>query len=129
MAKKDFSFRGKTLEEVQKLSHEEFLGLITARARRSLKRTQSQLPQHKRLLRKIDAGKNNIETHARDMVIVPKMIGKTIKIYNGKEFFAVLIMPEMVGHVLGEFALTRKKIAHNAPGIGATKSSSNVSVK
>jgi len=35
----------------------------------------------------------------------------------------------MLGHYLGEFALTRAKVAHSAPGVGATRSSSNVSVK
>jgi len=35
----------------------------------------------------------------------------------------------MIGHVFGEFVSTRKRLAHSAPGVGATKSSSNLSVK
>ena len=57
------------------------------------------------------------------------MVGKTIKVYNGKEFVPVNIVEEMLGHVLGEFSLTRKRVGHNAPGVGATRSSSAVSVR
>jgi len=57
------------------------------------------------------------------------MIDLTFRIHTGKEFRQVKIMPEMIGHFLGEFALTRKRIAHSSPGVGATKSSSSVSVK
>ena len=76
-----------------------------------------------------EADKKNIETHCRDMVILPEMIGKTIKIHRGNSFVMVVIEPEMIGHFLGEFALTRKKIEHSAPGVGATRSSANISVK
>ena len=57
------------------------------------------------------------------------MVGTTIRVYNGKEFVQVMIEDEMVGHYLGEFALTRKRIQHSAPGIGATRSSASLSVK
>ena len=52
-----------------------------------------------------------------------------MKVHNGKEFVIVNITPEMIGHYIGEFALTRKKVAHHAPGIGATRSSASLSVK
>ena len=55
--------------------------------------------------------------------------GKVIGVYKGKEFVRIEIMPEMIGHYLGEFSLTRSKVAHNAPGVGATRSSSAVSVR
>ena len=71
----------------------------------------------------------NIETHCRDMIILPEMIGKTIKIHKGKEFVQVMIMENMIGHYLGEFALTRNRVEHSAPGIGATRSSAALSVK
>ena len=57
------------------------------------------------------------------------MVGKKIKVYSGKEFIPVTIIEEMIGHYLGEFILTRKKVAHSAPGIGATRSSAALSVK
>jgi small subunit ribosomal protein S19 len=56
-------------------------------------------------------------------------MGKTIKVHNGKDFIPVLIQEDMVGMYFGELVMTRKKVQHNAPGVGATKSSSNVSVK
>ena len=78
--------------------------------------------------KKIENGKE-IRTHSRDLVIVPQMVGMKIGIYNGKEFLAITIVKEMLGHRLGEFSLTRKKVEHGAAGIGATKSSASRSVK
>jgi len=127
MAKKEFKFRGKTVEELRKLSLNEFMEFIPARQRRSLKRGFTE--QQKILLKHIRAGKKNIETHCKDIVILPEMIGLTISIHKGKEFAPVIILEEMIGHFLGEFVMTRKKVEHSAPGIGATKSSSALSVK
>jgi small subunit ribosomal protein S19 len=129
---KKFTYRGKTLEELQKMSIKEFADLVPSRQRRSLLRgnTDSQ----KALMKKIDKTiakeyKKQIKTHARDVIILPKMVGLSIHIHNGKEFKEVLITEEMMGHFLGEFALTRQSIKHNAPGIGATRSSAHQSVK
>ncbi|RLF88358.1 30S ribosomal protein S19, partial [Thermococci archaeon] len=61
--------------------------------------------------------------------ILPEMVGMTIYVHNGKEFVPVEIKPEMIGHYLGEFAPTRKRVQHGAPGIGATRSSMFVAVK
>ena len=127
MAKKEFTYRGKTLEELKALSYNEVMELLPARSRRSLKRGRND--GHKALLKKIEKNDPNIRTHCRDMVIIPEMLGANIKVHNGKEFIPVVIMPEMVGHFLGEFVQTRKGVAHNAPGVGATKSSANISVK
>jgi small subunit ribosomal protein S19 len=63
------------------------------------------------------------------MVIIPQMVGVRIGVYNGKEYIAVDIKPEMVGHRLGEFAHTRKNVQHSSPGFGATKSSKYVPLK
>ena len=49
------------------------------------------------------------------------MIGHRIGVHNGKEFIPIDIKEEMVGHRLGEFALTRKKVQHGAAGIGASR--------
>jgi len=57
------------------------------------------------------------------------MVGKTLSIHSGKEYVTVRIIDEMLGHYLGEFALTRKSVKHSSPGVGATKSSAAVSVK
>ena len=127
MAKKEFTFYGKTIEEVKSMSLEEFAKLLPSRPRRALKRgfTDSQ----KILLEKIRKGKQNVETHCRNMVILPEMLDKIIKVHNGKTFVMVQISPHMLGHSLGEFALTRSNVSHSAPGIGATRSSSAISVR
>ena len=127
MAKKEFSFRGKSIEELKKMSVNEVAQLFTSRARRTLKRGFTD--QQKILLKKVKNKEKNIETHCRDMIIIPEMIGETIKVYSGKEFIPVIIEPDMIGHRLGEFVLTRKRVAHSAPGIGATRSSASLSVK
>lgn len=127
MAKKEFTFRGMTIDDVKKLSLTEYMELVPARQRRSLKRgfTDAQ----KILLKKIRAGKKDVKTQIRDMVIIPEMIGVTIRIHRGNTFDPVKITPEMLGHTLGEFTYNRKRVQHSAPGIGATRSSSAVSVK
>ena len=127
MAKKEFTFKGKNIEELKKLSLNELAQLLTARQRRTIKKGFTD--QQKILLKKLRNNEKNIETHCRDMVILPEMIGRTIKVHQGKEFVPVAIEADMIGHCLGEFALTRKKVAHSAPGIGATRSSASLSVK
>ena len=109
------------------MSLNELMPLFPARERRSLKRGLTE--QQKILLKHIRAKKSNIETHCKDLVVLPEMIGMIIRIHNGKEFVAVTIQDEMIGHYLGEFVTTRQKVAHSAPGIGATRSSSALSVK
>ena len=127
MAKKEFTYKGKTIDELKKLSLNELAQLLPARQRRKIKHGLTD--QHKILLKKLRLNEKNIETHCRDMIILPEMMGVTIKVHHGKEFVPVVIEPEMIGHYLGEFALTRKKVAHSAPGIGATRSSASLSVK
>ncbi len=125
--KKEFIFRGKTLEELQKMSVKEFGAILTSRQRRSL--TRGMPEQHKILLEKFRKKDKNIRTHCRDMIILPEMVDSTVRVHNGKEFVMITIMPEMLGHYLGEFVMTRKKVSHHAPGIGATRSSASLSVK
>ncbi|MEM4267295.1 MAG: 30S ribosomal protein S19 [Candidatus Woesearchaeota archaeon] len=126
MSKKEFLYRGRTLSELQQMSIDDFARLLPARQRRSIKRGFTEM--EKRFLTNI-LSKNNVKTHCRDMVILPSFVGKIIRVHNGKEFVPVTITEEMIGHYLGEFVLTRKKVAHNAPGVGATKSSASVSVR
>ncbi len=127
MAKKIFTYRGKTLDELKKMSLKELAEFLPARCRRNIKRG---LPLAElKLLKDIESGDKNIRTHVRDMVVLPLMIGKTIKIHNGKEFVPILIQEDMLGHYLGEFSMTRRSVKHNAPGIGATRSSASLSVK
>ena len=123
-----FEFRGKTLEDIQKMSLEDFSLLLESRQRRSLRRGFSET--EKKLLEKIrkNPGKFH-KTKEREMLIIPEMIGTKIGIYSGKEYVAIEIRPEMLGHRLGEFIMTRKKVSHSAPGFGATRSSKFVPLK
>lgn len=128
MARKEFTFYGKTIQELKTMDLQEFIKLLPARQRRSLKRGLTD--QQKIFLRTMRKRPNNIKTHCRDMIIIPEMIGKEIKVHNGlKEWVLVSITEEMLGHRLGEFALTRKRVTHSAPGVGATRSSAAISVK
>jgi len=132
MARREFRYRGYTLEELLNMPLDKVAELFPARQRRSLKRGFS--PEQKKLLRKIRLAKKGkykkpIRTHCRDMVVLPEMVGITIHVHNGKEFVPVEIKPEMIGHYLGEFALTRKRVQHGSPGVGATRSSMFVAIK
>ena len=126
MARKEFTYRGKTLEELKNMSINDFAELVPARQRRSLKRETTDLQRAfmKRIMKH-----NNIKTKCRDIIIIPQMVGKMARVYNGKEFVSVLIQQEMIGHRLGEFVLTRKRVTHHAPGVGATRSSASLSVR
>ncbi len=125
--KGEFTYRGKSLDELRKLSLEEFAKLVPSRQRRTIIRGFSE--DHKKLLHKVRIKDPNIRTHLRDMIVRPEMIRTKINIHGGKEFMPVEIIPEMVGHYFGEFVLTRKKVAHGAAGIGATRSSKFIPLK
>lgn len=56
--------------------------------------------------------KTVIKTWSRDSVITPQMVGFTIGVHNGKTHLPVIVVEDMVGHKLGEFAPTRKFIRH-----------------
>ena len=124
----EFYLRGKGIEDIKKMSLEEFSKNIPSRDRRALKRGMPE--EQKKLLLEIRKKPTAFhKTHCRDMVIIPELVGQKLGIFNGKEFIQVEVKPEMLGHRLGEFALTRKKVEHSAPGFGATKSSKFVPLK
>ena len=126
--KKEFTFRGKKIEEIKELSPKEFSKLIPSRERRSLKRGLTEVEQ--KLMKKIETSKKKlIKTQARDIIITPAMLDKQIGVYNGKEYLKIDITPEMLGHRLGEFTYNRKAVAHSGPGIGATRGSKFTSLK
>ncbi len=124
---KEFKWQGMNEEQIKKLELKDFIKLIPARRRRTLKRGFTE--QQKILLKKIEKGEKNIKTHCRNMIILPQMIGLMMKIHNGKEFVMLSITSEMLGHCLGEFALTRKGVTHSAAGVGATRSSKAVTAR
>jgi small subunit ribosomal protein S19 len=130
-----FHYRGHTLEELKKMNMDEFVRLLPARARRSLRRGLP--PRQKKLLERLrrayrakKRGKDILtRTHVRDMLIFPEMVGLQIGVYNGKTYEIVEVKPEMIGHYLGEFSQTRRHVQHGSPGIGATRSSKYVPLK
>lgn len=121
--KKEFTYRGKTPDELKKLSVREFAKYLKSRPRRYV------LRQFQKIENFVGKAKENIKlgkpvrTHHRDIVIVPEMIGMKVFVHNGKAFLPIDVTEEMLGHKLGEFSLTRGKIKHSKAGIGATKGS------
>lgn len=124
---KQYKFRGRTPEELKNMSLSEFTELATSDIRRKIRRGFTE--QEKTLLERLRKAKKDVKTHCRDMVIIPEMVDKTIKVYSGKEFVPVTITVEMLGHRLGEFALSRRVVKHSSPGVGATRSSASMSVR
>jgi len=121
--KKKFLYKGYSIEELKELSFDQLLEIFPSRIRRSLNRGYN--IENKKLHEKIECSPSDahLRTHVRDHVILPKYVGRTIGVYNGREFFDVEIKPEMIGHYLGEFSMTRKVVKHSGPGVGATRSS------
>jgi small subunit ribosomal protein S19 len=126
---KELFYRGKNVEDLKKLDVREVAKYLPSRSRRSVLRNFQPIEKFISRCEKKIARKKKIRTHLRDIVIVPKLVGMIIGIYNGKEFHDVTITHNMIGHRLGEFSLTRTKVSHGAPGIGATKSSAGVQKK
>lgn len=121
MARKEFTYRGRTLEELQGMSVDELTPLFTSDARRKIKRGFTK--EEKSLLKKLSK-RDRVKTHCREMLILPSMVSKTIMVYTGKEFLPILIQPEMIGKRLGQYILTRKLTKHSQAGITKTKSPS-----
>ncbi len=126
---KEFTYRGKSISELKNLDLREFSKFLPSRERRSLLRQIETLKKFLLQCKKRMAKGKPIRTHLRELIIVPQMVNLTIHVYNGKEFLPIKIVEEMIGHRLGEFAPTRKKVEHGTPGIGATRSSAFLSVK
>ncbi|MEF8853013.1 MAG: 30S ribosomal protein S19 [Haloarculaceae archaeon] len=129
----EFTYRGHTLDELQEMDVEEVAELLPARQRRSIQRGLS-VEKEKLLDEAREAGEEEtandpIRTHLRDMPVLPEMVGLTFAVHTGQSFERVKVEPEMLGHYLGEFQLTRNSVEHGQAGIGATRSSKFVPLK
>jgi len=120
---KEKRYRGKTLEELKVLDVRESAKYLPARSRRSVLRNFDVIEKFIRRCEKKNQRKKRIRTHLRDIVIVPRLVGMTIGVHNGRSFQDTQITIEMIGHRLGEFAMTRTRVSHSSAGIGATKGS------
>jgi small subunit ribosomal protein S19 len=127
--KKEFLYRGNTMDELLAMSFEEVLELMPSRSRRTYLRGLNY--EQQLLFDNLKAAEPGevVRTHRRDLPIIPQFVGKTVSVYNGKEFKDVEIKPEMIGCFLGEFVLTRKAPQHSGPGVGATRSSKFMPLK
>ena len=128
-SKKEFSYRGKTLEELQAMKLDEVLPLLPSRTRRAY--TRGVKAPEKKFLEKVEAAGPGevVRTHFRHLGILPRFVGRIIQVHNGKEFVNVTVQPEMIGHRLGEFAITCKTVVHSGVGVGATRGSKHVPLK
>ena len=129
---RQFTYHGLSQKELEELPLEKLLKLFSARARRSLIRGIND--GKRKLIGEIKAAKagnlkTSINTHIRDLIVMPFMIGVTINVYSGKEFVPVTITTEMIGHYVGEYVITNKRVSHGAPGVGASRSSLYVPLK
>merc|ERR1711941_166464 len=109
-----FSYRGVDLDQLLDLGSEELRDLVHARARRRFNRGLKRKPMGliKKLRKSKQEAKPNekpdlVKAHLRDMIVVP----------------------EMIGHYLGEFSISYKPVKHGRPGIGATHSSRFIPLK
>ena len=129
---REFTYRGLSQKELEELPLDKLLKLFPARIRRSL--TRGINDGKRKLIGEIKAAKEGklktpINTHLRDLIILPYMIGTTVNVFSGKEFVPVTITSEMVSHYLGEYVITNKRVNHGAPGVGASRSSLYVPLK
>ncbi|PJC50395.1 MAG: 30S ribosomal protein S19 [Nitrosopumilales archaeon CG_4_9_14_0_2_um_filter_34_16] len=129
---KEFSYRGIPQAELDSLSLEKLFLLFNSRQRRSL--TRGINDGKRKLIEEIKSAKagkvkNPIKTHLRDLIVLPYMVGVTVNVFSGKEFYPVTMTSEMIGHYLGEYVITNKRVSHGAPGVGASRSSLYVPLK
>ncbi|BCS92077.1 30S ribosomal protein S19 [Metallosphaera sp. J1] len=130
---KKFRYRGRSLEELLNMPMDDFIKLLPARQRRSLKKGFT--PAERSLIEKIRKTRRDsktdkaIKTHVRSLVILPEMVGLKFAVYNGKQFVEFQVVPEMIGHYLGEFSIPIQKVEHGEPGLKATRSSLFMAMK
>jgi small subunit ribosomal protein S19 len=127
--KREFTLRGKTLEELKALNLEQLAPLLSSRARRSIRRGFND--ETSRFFERMGATppEKTVRTHCRDALVLPAHVGRKVAVHTGKEFKELEVRPEMIGHYYGEFALTRRFEKHSGPGVGATRSSKFMPLK
>jgi len=126
-----FTFRGKTVEELQAMKLDDFSKMLKSRQRRAIKRMGY---SYKSLITKADKVRKSgsaktVRTHIREAVVLPAWVNMKFAVYDGKSFQELTIAPDMIGHRLGEYVYTVKHVVHSAPGIRATRGSKFLAVK
>ncbi len=92
---KEIFFRGKNVEDLKKISTREFAKLVKSRSRRTLLRNYDIIDAFVRKVEEKSAKEKMAKTHDRELVIVPRMVGKSIGVHNGKEFVKVIVTEKM----------------------------------
>ncbi len=125
------AYKGKLPNELIGISAAEYTKMIKSRQRRWLKRNSLQLRKLNEIVesRISSSSKKPIKTRSREALIMPSWIGLSFDIYNGKEYQHIEVAPNMLGHRLGEFVYSTKRVQHSAPGIKATRGSKFLSQK
>nr|AJS12902.1 30S ribosomal protein S19, small subunit ribosomal protein S19 [uncultured archaeon] len=129
LKKKEFTYRGKTIEELKKLDVREFAKFLGSSSRRAALRQFQDIENFVSRCKMKESKNKKIKTHKRSMLIVPQMIGMKIQIHNGNKFLPLEVTGEMLGHRLGEFSPTRNRVKHGKTGVGATKGSKSKAKK
>lgn len=128
-------YRGKTATEMSGVSIDDYLPMLTSRARRALKRaTANKSVPVKKLMKKVAAIKAKnpakvIKTQVREAVVIPEWLGLTFAVHNGKEWKNVMITIDKLGYRLGDFSHTTGRVLHSGPGVGATRGSKFIPLK
>ena len=99
--KKEFTYRGLTIDKLQELDFEQFMSMLPARQRRTFKRGLSQ-EQAKLINDSNQTPEKVIRTHRREMIIIPQFVGRKFAVQNGTEFVEIEILPEIKGLYYGE---------------------------
>ena len=117
------TYHGKELEDLCALKDDQVVEMLRSRVRRKFKRSNGIKGRYAKFMQKVIASKLKLEpgqrpkiikTHLRNAIIMPKMVGGLVAVYNGKEFKEVEIKQDMIGRYLGEFSLTYKPTLRKA---------------
>ena len=127
--RKEFTYRGLTLPELQALPFDEQMEYLPSRVRRTISRGLTAEQQKLREQIRHAAAGEPVKTHRREMPILPEMVGHVIALHDGKAFQNFQIQPDMIGHYFGEFVLTRTFKVHGGVGVGATRGSKHLPLK
>src|SRR5437879_11778598 len=100
--KKEFTYRGYTLDEMKAMTLEEIIELLPARPRRSFIRGLDE--ERLTFVEKLRANGTDepVRTHCRDVPILPELMGKTVAVHNGKGLVTAGISAAMHGPSIGE---------------------------
>lgn len=127
--KKEFTYRGKTVEELKKLEVREFAILLRSREKRAALRQFQKIENFVNRAKDKQSKGKKIRTHQRDIIIVPGLLGMRLQVYNGNQFIPFDVVNDMLGHKFGEFSPTRNRVKHTKAGVGATKGTKHKSKK